>query len=427
MDRTTMGSFLAALRRSAGLTQRELAEKLNVSDKAVSRWERDESAPDLTLIPVIAEIFGVTSDELLRGGRASPSRNANRETAKTELQIQNLLTRAQTHYQIHCLISVTVALLGLIAALAVNLGFLRAYVAFFAGCALFLAAIVCQVIFLILVRSSIPAQSLPDSLVAPLKRKQFLGAEAVFGTVFVLMLVCLPLIVFPVGPYSGLTLRSWLFYGSLFGSAGAVIWLIGCAAVNLRRGYWSKPDFQSPQNQFRRKWLRKTVLMMALLVLLHGASVTLLSRNSHLFVRGSRFENWDDFRRFMEIPTDTDGTPLTFLAVEGTGEDTVYLYENQAGNPVALRKEDVSQILYKSDDNSTELVRYRHLNRQIVSVHLNRGNLPVQAFSAQQMLLVQICTFVLHMLWALAYVFTGTGSIREYRRKIKSIHDKSRP
>ena len=135
MDRTTMGSFLAALRRSAGLTQRELAEKLNVSDKAVSRWERDESAPDLTLIPVIAEIFGVTSDELLRGGRASPSRNANRETAKTELQIQNLLTRAQTHYQIHCLISVTVALLGLIAALAVNLGFLRAYVAFFAGCA----------------------------------------------------------------------------------------------------------------------------------------------------------------------------------------------------------------------------------------------------------------------------------------------------
>ena len=292
---------------------------------------------------------------------------------------------------------------------------------------LFLAAIVCQVIFLILVRSSIPAQSLPDSLVAPLKRKQFLGAEAVFGTVFVLMLVCLPLIVFPVGPYYGLTLRSWLLYGGLFGIAGAVIWLIGCAAVNLRRGYWSKPDFQSPQNQFRRKWLRKTVLMMALLVLLHGTSVTLLSRNSHLFVRGSRFENWDDFRRFMEIPTDTDGTPLTFLAVEGTGEDTVYLYENQAGNPVALRKEDVSQILYKSDDNSTELVRYRHLNRQIVSVHLNRGNLPVQAFSAQQMLLVQICTFVLHMLWALDYVFPGTGSIREYRRKIKSIHDKSRP
>ncbi|MDD4096993.1 MAG: helix-turn-helix transcriptional regulator, partial [Oscillospiraceae bacterium] len=59
MDKKTIGSFIAALRKSTGLTQRELAEKLNVSDKAVSRWERDECAPDLSLIPAIAEILGV--------------------------------------------------------------------------------------------------------------------------------------------------------------------------------------------------------------------------------------------------------------------------------------------------------------------------------------------------------------------------------
>ena len=70
MEQKTIGSFIAVLRKANGLTQRELAEKLNVSDKAVSRWERDECAPDLTLIPVLAEIFGVTSDELLRGERA---------------------------------------------------------------------------------------------------------------------------------------------------------------------------------------------------------------------------------------------------------------------------------------------------------------------------------------------------------------------
>ena len=61
---SSIGGFIAALRKANGLTQKQLAEKLNVSDKAVSRWERDECALDLSLIPVIAEIFGITSDEL---------------------------------------------------------------------------------------------------------------------------------------------------------------------------------------------------------------------------------------------------------------------------------------------------------------------------------------------------------------------------
>ena len=47
MERKTIGGFIAALRRANGMTQRELAERLNVSDKTVSRWERDESAPEL--------------------------------------------------------------------------------------------------------------------------------------------------------------------------------------------------------------------------------------------------------------------------------------------------------------------------------------------------------------------------------------------
>ena len=69
MEKKTIGSFISVLRRANGMTQAELAEKLFVSDKTVSRWERDESTPDLTLIPVIADLFGVTVDELLRGQR----------------------------------------------------------------------------------------------------------------------------------------------------------------------------------------------------------------------------------------------------------------------------------------------------------------------------------------------------------------------
>ena len=64
MEKKTIGTFIAALRKSSGMTQQELADKLNVSNKAVSRWERDECAPDISLIPALAEIFNVTCDEL---------------------------------------------------------------------------------------------------------------------------------------------------------------------------------------------------------------------------------------------------------------------------------------------------------------------------------------------------------------------------
>ena len=96
MEKKTIGGFIAALRKANGMTQKDLAERLNVSDKTVSRWERDDGAPDLAAIPAIAEIFGVTCDELLRGERKSPEERTvvseeNETTPKGEKQRQRLL------------------------------------------------------------------------------------------------------------------------------------------------------------------------------------------------------------------------------------------------------------------------------------------------------------------------------------------------
>lgn len=56
---------LAKYRKNLGLTQIELAEKLNYSDKAVSKWERGESVPDLYVLKSLADLFGVTIDTLI--------------------------------------------------------------------------------------------------------------------------------------------------------------------------------------------------------------------------------------------------------------------------------------------------------------------------------------------------------------------------
>jgi len=65
MEQQTMGARIAALRKEKGLTQLELAQQLNVTDKAVSKWERDKASPDIHSIPRLAQALGTTTAALL--------------------------------------------------------------------------------------------------------------------------------------------------------------------------------------------------------------------------------------------------------------------------------------------------------------------------------------------------------------------------
>lgn len=66
MKQSTLGSCIRALRIQNNMTQLQLADKLGVTDKAVSKWERDLSYPDISLFPAIADVLGTTIDGLLR-------------------------------------------------------------------------------------------------------------------------------------------------------------------------------------------------------------------------------------------------------------------------------------------------------------------------------------------------------------------------
>jgi transcriptional regulator with XRE-family HTH domain len=69
----TLGQRIAALRKQKGLTQDALAEHLGISAQAVSKWENDQTCPDISLLSPLAEILGVSTDELLSGKKDSPS------------------------------------------------------------------------------------------------------------------------------------------------------------------------------------------------------------------------------------------------------------------------------------------------------------------------------------------------------------------
>ena len=73
LDKTEVGAFVAENRKKLALTQKELAEKLHVTDKAVSKWERGLSYPDVTLLEPLAEAFGLGVSELVSCGRTEDS------------------------------------------------------------------------------------------------------------------------------------------------------------------------------------------------------------------------------------------------------------------------------------------------------------------------------------------------------------------
>lgn len=81
MDQIKIGVFLKALRKEKELTQEQLAEKLNVSNRTVSRWETGANMPDIGLLVEIADFYSVSIPEIIDGERISE--NMNQETRNT--------------------------------------------------------------------------------------------------------------------------------------------------------------------------------------------------------------------------------------------------------------------------------------------------------------------------------------------------------
>ena len=89
-----IGSNIVSCRKSAGLTQAGLAEKLNYSDKAVSKWERGESVPDVMTLMQLAELFDVTVNDLLVDPNALPGNPTKLEQAMVQVSEKALKRKA---------------------------------------------------------------------------------------------------------------------------------------------------------------------------------------------------------------------------------------------------------------------------------------------------------------------------------------------
>lgn len=97
MDKQRSGDFIAQERKAAGLTQRELAGRLHVTDKAVSKWERALSYPDVTLLEPLAEALGLGVEELMACRRIEREEAGTAMQDLLELSRESLRTERRTH------------------------------------------------------------------------------------------------------------------------------------------------------------------------------------------------------------------------------------------------------------------------------------------------------------------------------------------
>lgn len=130
--KSQLGANIVTYRKRSGLTQARLAEKLNYSDKAVSKWERGESMPDVLTLVQLAELFEITVDDLIRDPNEIPENTGGRIEQAMEAAVKKTLKRKANKRVILSLSSLLVWFVALLIYVVVSsLDIPKSWVTFF--------------------------------------------------------------------------------------------------------------------------------------------------------------------------------------------------------------------------------------------------------------------------------------------------------
>lgn len=307
-----VGRFISALRRANGMTQKELGDRLFVSDKTVSRWERGECDPELSLIPAIAEIFGITTDELLRGER-DPQRSgavaSEGKTARGDRQFRSMLRGRLLRYRNLSLVSVGLMLTGLFAAALFNLALTSGTVGFCVGAVFLLAGGICQ----ICLAANARIESDPDGETGDGAREGEIRRANSDVTRALLKVLALGIALFAfllptavlTDPYTGLVFSYWLLYGGIF--AGVALLAFGLVYVLwvrerlIRRGFLYYEEETVARFGAERRLLARTATVALAVALFLGAGIAVPEAvGVDAFARREVFDTYEAFEAYME-------------------------------------------------------------------------------------------------------------------------------
>ena len=284
MEMNLLGDCIAALRKARGMTQKELAESLHISDKSVSRWERGETAPDLSLLPALAEHLNVTLDELLSGRKSALQAAAPSEAFSAGLVCRSM--RAQ----------------GI--------------------CTIFSAALESASFFWAqgILRESRASQTAADAHGKTLLRR-------LFGISILNVAIAAASLALYLRSIGGAIQRFWSWGEILAPTLGAALafLLLLCLLLPrwaLKKGLLSESRRESVQANMRKKLfcIGGCVAALAVTLLIGHLFSTHVLTMERICGEGTCFASFDDFKAFAETPVSVyaDGRMVEILLEDGT-------------------------------------------------------------------------------------------------------------
>lgn len=432
MAKKTIGGFIATLRKANGMTQKDLAERLNVSDKTVSRWERDDGTPDLSAIPVIAEIFNITCDELLKGELKSPAERVEmagvyEPSPRDEKQRQHLLKTTLSKYRSNTYIALGVSLAGMIVALTCNFAFLEAILGFFLGAAFFAASVICQMVFLNKAFCTVGDSGLDEEVLSNFKRKVIGLAEKSIGfsgasTGFIFPMVF-------VDAHLGLVSDSLLVLGTI----GALVFLMIYSivlyfinAVFLKKGVYSLSKHESAVYHHNHRLKLRCAIV--LVMVLAATSIAHLFATSiwgpYSIMKGKAFEDYESFIEYMEqdIPEPqeyyfSNGEPSSEAMSVPYEVDEAVTYYDENGNPIS---EEQALTRRLEDMNGNVVCEYVDRNQSVVSIRYTPKDgtiLPITVYTKEDLQEARRTANVRHGVFVAVYCIECIAILVVYFKK----------
>lgn len=319
MEMNLLGGRIAALRKARGMTQKELAESLHISDKSVSRWERGETAPDLSLLPALAEQLGVSLDELLSGRKS-----ALQAAAPSEAFSAGLVCRSMRAQGICTILAAALSLLGLAGLFILRYEYLNPSAgAFCAGIFLIFSAALESASFFWtqgILRESRASQTVADAHGKTLLRR-------LFGISILNVAIAAASLALYLRSIGGAIQRFWSWGEILAPTLGAALafLLLLCLLLPrwaLKKGLLSESRRESVQANMRKKLfcIGGCVAALAVTLLIGHLFSTHVLTLERICGEGTCFASFDDFKAFAETPVSVyaDGRMVEILLEDGT-------------------------------------------------------------------------------------------------------------
>lgn len=417
MEKKTMGTFLAALRKANGMTQRDLADKLNVSDKTVSRWECDDGAPDLSLIPVIAEIFGITCDELLRGERKAPEDRVEDVTPKGEKQRRYLLKSTLSRYRTQVLAASGISVVGLIAALICNLVFLRGALGFLCGAIFLTASVMMELICMNAAFTSVDDAGLEEGELYGFRRTVIRLTERSFGVTVGILGFTMPLLLVSDNAYVGLDVGHMLILGIMGAGVLLLIYGIVCYFLNasfVRKGTIVLSEKEANVYHYNHKLKRTCAVFLPVLlvvtVLGHVAATTIYGPWS--IMKGTTFDDYESFIAYME----QDVLPSSHVEMPAIPSGPV-IYYDENGNEIS-EEEALTHRL--ENQNGDEVCIYVQRNQNVVSIRYTEKDsslLPITVCTYDDLREAEHKAAVRHVIFGCLYAAEAVAVLAFYFKK----------